>query len=72
MMCPKYIQLYQEHPERCLDPEAEQMRYKAEDATSEVRAAARHARLQQRFAEMDRVHASQATRWAKPKDILDD
>lgn len=72
LMCPAYAQLFRTHPERCLDPDAEYVRYKTEDDTSEARAKIRDVKLQQRFAEMDRLQSIQAKRWQKPKDILED
>jgi hypothetical protein len=70
--CPEYLRLYREDPERCLDPAAEYRRYKAQDDTSEARAARRDLRLQRRFADLEAQHSAQASRWVRPKDILED
>lgn len=70
--CPAYAQLFREHPERCLDPVAERLRYKAEDDTSEARAERRDVRLQRRFAEMDEQFLVASARWRPPADILAD
>lgn len=72
LTCPEYLKRYREHPESCLDPGAEFVRFKTEDDTSEARAERRDQRLQKRFADMDEQHARQAQRWQRPKDLLED
>lgn len=69
--CPDYLALYEQHPERALEPEAEYSRFRTEDTTPEARAQQRGARLEVRFAEINRQQAASATRWSKPPDILD-
>lgn len=69
--CPDYIQLHHSEPGRCLDPEAEYTKHRNEN-TSEARAVRRDQRLLQRFADMEAQHAIQASRWKRPKDILED
>lgn len=69
--CRDYIRLHNSAPDQCLDPETEYRRHRAAD-TFEARAARRDARLQERFAELERLHARQVARWRTPKSILDD
>jgi predicted ATPase with chaperone activity len=71
--CPKYALLYREHPELCLDPVDEFERNKAYEASDEgqdARAEAKSARLDKRFAEMDRAREAQDARWSGAPDIL--
>lgn len=72
LTCQKYITLYATSPQRCLDPEAEYIRYQTEDNSPEARAERRDARLRERFSHLDAAAARQAQRWQIPKDILDD
>jgi hypothetical protein len=72
MTCPQYIELYQHDPARCLDPAAEYQRYRTDEDTSEARARRRHLRLADSYIDLERRQALQATRWRKPKDILED
>lgn len=72
LVCPDFLAVFRENPERCLHPAAEYARFKAEDDTSEARAERRDQRLRHRFAEMERLAAIQAARWQRPKDILED
>lgn len=69
--CPSYLDLFEHDPARCLDPAAEYERFRTEDNTPEARAQQRGARLELRFAEINRLQAHSATRWARPPDILD-
>lgn len=70
--CSDYLALFRQSPQRCLDPDAEHARYKAEEDNSTARAKRRDRRLQDRFAELERQASIQATRWQQPKDILED
>lgn len=72
MMCPQYLALYNSEPDRALDPEAEYERHQTEDNTSEARAERRDVKLRQRFAETHRRQSTQADRFKRPKDILED
>jgi hypothetical protein len=69
--CPAYLKLFREDPKRCLDPEAEYVRYREYDDTSEARAVRRDARLRDRFTEMERLQELARQRW-RAKDILED
>lgn len=68
--CEDYVDLYLHDPARALTPAAEFERHRNED-TPEARAVARGARLQARFAEINKQQAASATRWARPPDILE-
>lgn len=69
--CPDYIRLFGSEPGQCLDPEAEYRKHREAD-TFEARAERRDERLQERFAEMERLHAIQVARWRTPRCILDE
>jgi hypothetical protein len=69
--CHKYLELFQQHPERCLAPVAEHERYRTEDNSPVARAEQRGTRLTARFAEINQHHQRTAARWRRPKDILD-
>lgn len=69
--CSAYLDLYDRDPQRALTPIAEYERYRREDSTPEARAVQRGHRLERRFAEINRLHAVSATRWACPPDILE-
>lgn len=71
LSCPLYGELFAREPERCLDPAAENERYRAEENTPQARAEQRGERLHQRFSEINRQQAVSASRWARPPDILD-
>ncbi len=70
--CPDFLELFRTDPTRCLDPEDEYVRYKAEDDSPDARAERRDARLQDRFADMDRRQSMEADRWQPERDILAD
>ncbi len=70
--CPDFLELFRQHPQRCLDPQDEYLRYKTEDDTSEARAGRRDERLRQRFAEQDERQSREDRRWLPEPDILAD
>jgi len=63
--CPEYKTLYQESPERALDPEAEFTRYKEAE-----RAGDRQVRREAAVTEAERRRAVQTARWETPPDLL--
>lgn len=69
--CQSYIELYEQAPERCLDPVAEWDRYRERGGGTQERAEQRDERLRARFAEINRQQLASASRWASPPDILD-
>lgn len=69
--CEAYLALYEHDPERALDPVAENERFRSEENTPEARAEQRGVRLETRFAEINRLQAVSASRWARPPDILE-
>jgi hypothetical protein len=70
--CPDYLRLYRESPEKALEPEAEYLRWKADDTVADVRAQQKDLRLQARFKALDEKRALQVERFAAPPDPLDD
>ncbi len=68
--CPQYLNLFQEHPDRCLDPAAEYERYRRDDDSPVARAERRGTRLAERFDEINRHYAASRERWQRPPDIL--
>lgn len=71
LSCPDYIALYKADSAKALDPEAELIRFNAEENSDEARAEAKGERLTRRFAELDARRIEQTERW-KPKDLLAD
>jgi hypothetical protein len=72
MTCGQFLELFRTAPSRCLDPVAEQIRFKAEDDTAAARDERRDTRLAARFAELETLTARQSNRWATPTDLLED
>ena len=72
LSCEQFLDLFRTAPHRCLDPAAEQARFKAQDDSAAARAQRRDDRLTARYTELERLTAAQASRWATPSDLLDD
>jgi hypothetical protein len=72
LACQEYAALHQVAPEKCLGPDEEYARYKAQDDSPDARAERRDERLQRRFAELDQQQQMEARRWQPEPDILAD
>jgi hypothetical protein len=68
--CARFLELFREHPDRCLDPDAEFHRFRIEDDSPEARAGRRDERLRHRFAEQDIRQSREDDRWKPEPDIL--
>lgn len=72
MTCNEFIALYKQDPAKALLPEAEFIRWKAEDRSPEAKATAKERRLHGALVEQDTRRAAQEDRWSTPTDILAD
>jgi len=70
--CSDFLELFENDPDKALDPVTEYQRYKSEELTSDARAQRRDLRLTERFSELSALQDLQARRWTTPKDILED
>jgi hypothetical protein len=72
LTCSSYIALFQTTPGQALGPEAEFLRWRAEDRSPEARAKAKEVLFAAKFAELDKVREAQTERWTTKASILDD
>lgn len=70
--CDAYAEIYSKNPALALTPEEEYIRWRTQEGSSDAKEVRKDIQRQEIFRKMhDRID-QQHTRWATPKDILDD